>query len=208
MGGQTQRITLETPGAYEAKCTLDNGNRYVMEPGQSIEIMRSQDDLVVDCYASGNRHISKRVQSGYNGWSTANVANGIIPGMSYDRVSKGVNEYPDVIVIDFTGIPTRGFEMPEYHNKEAPNPYEQPIESYGPNTPRIPGDSMYLPRGMEKRDHHMISNPFDSGGLSKEITPEPGDMKTESSSSAAKPDLQGSTAEELTRSANPSVFKN
>ena len=37
----TQEITLNTPGADEAECMLDNGLRYPIRNGQTIRMMRS-----------------------------------------------------------------------------------------------------------------------------------------------------------------------
>ena len=201
--GQTQRVKLVTPGAPESRCTLDNGVRYPLEAGQTAEIMRSHNDLVVDCYASGNRHKVVTVPSGYNNWSTANVLNGAVPGYGYDHFSGGLYEYPEVITIDFVGVPTRGFETPNYHNKDAPNPYTQAIENYGPTVPKTTNDSDYLSRGLQKRTMDSSSNPFATSSDMNVPPPSPGAVVTPMPTPAAP---KGANADELTRSMNPSVF--
>lgn len=210
--GQTQAITLSTPGATEATCTLDNGNRYRMAPGETIEIMRSGDDLVVDCYASGNRHLSQRVSSALNEWSAANVANGIVPGVALDRVTGGLYEYPSVIVVDFTTVTKKGYGLPDYHNLDAPNPYDQSIEAFGPSTPKIEQDNSYLKRGLEKRDSRQDANPFSGMSQSSSGNFAPtGEAKSSMTdipvmTKSLPPVPKGASTEELNRAMNPGVF--
>lgn len=205
-GGQAQEVTLLTPGAYNARCTLDNGNRYVAYTGETIMVMRSGNDMVVDCYADGNRHRTMTIDVDVNGWTVANVANAGA-GVAYDQLSRGLYEYPETITVDFIGVPKRGFELPEYHNKDAPNPYEQSMEYYGPGKTRVPQDTMYLKRGVEKRTESVGSNPFDF--MEEEsAAPEAPASKTSASakSGTTQPVPKGKTADELTRSMNPAVF--
>lgn len=212
--GPTQNITIATPGANEAECYLTNGVKYHAVTGETLRIMRSSRDLVADCYASGDRHKQVVVSSTFNGWGAANVTNAVVPGVTYDHYSGGLYVYPDVLTIDFVGMPTRGFESPAYMNKDAPNPYKQAIEPYSSTTPRLPQDSEYLRRGLEKRSTGVNSNPFSDGAGGAGMTDMPaaggGSGATSESAvpamSPSKPNLSGGTAEELTRSANPAVF--
>jgi hypothetical protein len=197
--GQTQDVTLRTPGATEAKCTLDNGLRYPISTGETIQIMRSFHAMEVDCYAIGNRHKKITIPSGPNSWSAGNVANGVVPGTAYDAASMGLYTYPEIITVDFRGDLTKGFELPDYHNRDAQNPYDQSVEDMGPNYVKGPDGINYLPRGVEKRDIGASSNPFSKNGLSGSA----GD----SSQTPVPPVVpSGKNAEELNRSANPAVF--
>ena len=204
--GQTQDITLRTPGASIARCTLDTGLRYPIEKDETIQIMRSFHAMEVECFANGNRRKTMTVAAGPNPWSAANVANAVVPGTAYDAASMGLYTYPDVITVDFTGMPIAGYETPDYHNRDYPNPYEQPVENMGPSSVRGPaGTPQYLPRGVEKRGSNMNNNPFanHSGASAKTSAPSaPAPVVT--NRPAARP--SGSTADELTRSANPTVF--
>lgn len=208
--GQTQDVTLHTPGASEARCILDNGLRYPIRTGETVQIMRSFHAMEIDCYAIGNRHKTMTISPGPNPWSAANVANGVVPGTAYDAASMGLYTYPDVITVDFTGVPTQGYETPNYHNKDVQNPYETAIENMGPTTIRGPaGSNEYLPRGIEKRDMLLNNNPFTHlGGNAATGASAPANAgvpaMTPSTPNAGA--LSGRTAEELTRSANPSVF--
>ena len=210
--GQTQDITLHTPGASQARCTLDNGLRYPIETGQTIQIMRSFHDMEVDCYAVGNRHIKKTISPAPNPWSAANVTN-YGAGVAYDAASMGLYTYPDVITVDFTGVNSAGYETPDYMNRDAQNPYERAIEDMGPNVTKGPDGVEYLPRGVEKRSQHG-GNPFSAisnanppaGGSSAApaMTPSKEGASLAPAKNIAVP--SGKTAEELTRSANPTVF--
>lgn len=205
--GPTQNVTLRTPGATEAECHLTNGVKYRIKTDETVRIMRSKRDLVADCYASGNRHKQIVIPSDLNAWGLTNVSNGVVPGGTYDHYSGGLYTYPEIITVDFVGVPTRGFEMPDYQNKDAPNPYKQAIESYAPNTPRIPNDTEYQKRGVEKRNTNLNANPFagDTSGNDEGVTPMPAETSVPAMT-PSKPNLSGSTADELTRSANPDVF--
>jgi hypothetical protein len=203
--GPTQNITLRTPGATEAECMLTNGVKYRVQTDETVRIMRSRRDLVVDCYASGDRHKQIVIESATNAWGLANVSNGVVPGTTYDHYAGGLYIYPREITVDFVGMPTRGFETPDYQNKDAPNPYKQAIEPYAPNTPRIPNDTEFERRGVEKRSANLSSNPFATDANNAGVSPMPAPTAVPVMT-PSKPNLSGSTAEELNRSANPDVF--
>lgn len=212
--GQTQDVTLHTPGATMARCILDNGLRYPIETGQTIQIMRSFHPMDVECYALGNRHIKKTIPSGPNPWSAANVANAGT-GLAYDAASMGLYTYPDVITVDFTGVTTQGFETPDYMNYDTQNPYETAIENMGPKVLKKPEGHDFIPRGVERR-LQTSGNPFSSGAPDKTApgsdasAPPSMTPSKEGADAAVKPAAAvptGHTAEELTRSANPAVFK-
>lgn len=208
ISGHSQQVTLRTPGAGEAKCTMDNGVNYVARTDETIVMTRSQKDLHVDCYASGNRHKQVVVEAGLNGWTAANVTNGLIPGVAFDHLGKGMYQYPDVITVDFTGMPNQGFDLPDYHNKDGLNPYDQAIESYNASSAKTPLDAQYSPTGITKRPPMLNNNPFQpvatmgSGASSVSVSPLP-------ATSGPQPIVpRGSTTEELNRSMNPHAFKN
>lgn len=210
VSGQTQDVTLLTPGATEAECSLDNGIRYNVRTGETVQIMRNESDIVVECYASGNRYRKMSIESDGNKWAVGNVATGIIPGITFDHFSKGLYEYPETITVDFIGVPTIGYELPDYHNKDLPNPYAQPIESYGPSTVKIPGDENRVKMPVKKKTR-TSADPFASmapasSGAGDGITPMPGAVSTQGGAGAS-PVLKGGTAEDLNRSMNPHVFR-
>jgi len=198
--GATQDIKLVTPGAWNAQCTLDNGVRHKVVTGETITVMRSNNDMIVDCYAPGNRHKQMIVKSGGNAWAIGDVATGVVPGVAFDHYAGGLYEYPDVITVDFVGTPTIGFELPDYHNKDAPNPYAQSIEPYTIGAARTVSDN-YLRRGVQRRDSSS-TNPFAASDAEAAVS-----APSKPAVAAAKPATpSGKDAESLTRSANPDVF--
>jgi hypothetical protein len=203
-GGPTQDITLRTPGTEEAECTIENGLKYTVRNGETISVTRSHKDMHLDCYASGNRHKKVVVESGINGWTAANVANGLIPGVVYDAASNGLWQYPDVITVDFSGMPARGFEMPGYHNKDGQNPYDQGIESYNAAYAKLPSEVRSPAKPLVKRSPALNNNPFQNnyGSGSSSISSMP-----LSANSGPQPIVpRGSTTEELNRSMNPNLY--
>lgn len=216
LDGPTQDVTILTPGASEAHCIVDNGLRYKFVGGETQAINRSYKPLTIDCYGSGNRHIRKVIGSDVNDTAAVNVSNAIVPGVAYDALGGGLYTYPDVITIDFVGTPTNGFELPDYHNKDLPNPYMQSTEDMGPGTPLLSGEGKRTSDGIERIENRATSNPF--AGLGKDA---PADSASVSEPAAAAPtpimpapaivappaaSTSGMTADELTRSMNPSVF--
>ncbi len=212
--GQTQDVTIVTPGASESRCTADNGLKYPFRGGETVDIQRSRKPLVIECYGSGNRYIRKVVESEHNKTAIANVTNAVVPGTTYDSFSGGLYEYPSVITVDFVGTPTRGFEMPDYHNKDLPSPYEQAIEDMGPGVARVEGDRGHSPTVVKKYDTRMSNNPFtgmggnNNGAVTEGASVNSGATSVSPISPMPAPAVtpKGSTAEELTRSMNPTVF--
>jgi hypothetical protein len=217
LDGPTQPLRIDTPGASESECHLTNGLKYRARGGETIRIQRSHRDLEIDCYGSGDRFKQITIPSTLNEWGVANVSNAVIPGVTYDHLSGALYAYPVVVTVDFTGTPARGFELPAYHNIDAPSPYGQPIEGFTPSSPALDSDGTYLPRGVEKRETRVNSNPFSTnGGGASSVTPAPVSPATSAASPSAPVTSSGNTggvpsgrnAEELTRSANPDVFRN
>lgn len=219
LDGPTQPLRIDTPGAAESECHLTNGIKYRVRGGETTRIQRSHRDLVIDCYGSGDRFQQVVVPSALNEWGVANVTNAVIPGATYDHLSGALYAYPVAITVDFTGMPIRGFETPAYHNVDGPSPYAQPIENYTPTTPALASDGDYTPRGVQKRDVRVNSNPFSNasgGGTTATISAPSASPTSGATGSApvASPSAStdgvpsGRNAEELTRSANPNVFGN
>ncbi len=214
MEGQAQKVTILTPGASESQCTLDNGVRYPAMNGQTVNVQRSPHSMVIECYGSGDRYQKKIVESTFNPWSAGNVITGVVPGVAYDHVTGGLYEYPDRIEIDFTGTPTRGFETPQYLNKDAPNPYAQAIESYGAAEPKLATDGTYLPRGIGRTTPTVGGNPFEglrpspSGTVNAPtaITPSAAAPSTVYAPPRSNAGPMESVTEQLNRSMNPTVF--
>ncbi|PZO87954.1 MAG: hypothetical protein DI626_02820 [Micavibrio aeruginosavorus] len=220
--GQTQDITFIATGVDEAECTIDNGVKYKIKNGETLSIMRSEHDMKVDCYGAGNRHKSFVIPRELNGWSAANVANGVVPGVTYDHFSNGLYEYPEKFTVDFSG-PAPGYGLPEYHDLSYPNPYDQKIEDYTPGTLRIENDSVYQKREINRTGMGMEgNNPFSRAPMgSPDITSMPpastgatgaqgGHLSNPNGAWSPAPITpqvpRGGNSESLTRAMNPTVF--
>lgn len=141
---QTQKVTLQTPGADNAKCHLHNSDyKYVAYTGQTITMSRTVEDVTVTCHAEGNR-----------------TAQTVIPVKKH-AVGYDAHLLPEVISVDFRSVPSRPYALPDYHNEylgQYPLPTE--VEYMGPSTPTL-GDSEPFPTGtvLNKRQR-MDANPF------------------------------------------------
>lgn len=222
MDGQSQEITLLTPGAIEADCYLENPDyKYRARTGETVRIMKSKHDLNVHCYAPGNREKSIVVEREITDWAIGNVATGIVPGVAYDHFSRGLYRYPDEIRVDFTTEIAKDYPLPSYHSPDIQNPWSQKIEYMGPGTAMLEKDKQSLPTPVQKRDENdlLFSNPF-LNELSNRSPSSMTDMApigtgaAPSASSApptagvaVAPSKAGTTAEDLTRSMNPQVFQ-
>ncbi len=226
--GQTQDITFIATGVDEAECTIDNGVKYKIKNGETLNIMRSEHDMKVDCYGAGNRHKSFVIPRELNGWSAANVTNGVVPGVTYDHFSNGLYEYPEKFTVDFSG-PAPGYDLPSYHDVSSPNPYDQKIEDYTPGTLRIENDSVYMRRDVGRTGMGMEgNNPFSRAPLNNNsgITsmppvssgPAPSGATAAQGGHLSSPNAawspapitpqvpRGGNSESLTRAMNPTVF--
>ncbi len=133
--GQTQDVTIRTPGAENAKCFLQNEDfKYVAYTDQKLNIMKSPHDFTVNCLAAGNREKAILVKRDVNDWIFVNVANGFIPGAAYDYFSRGAFTYPDEITINFVGEPIKSYGLPEHYNADLKhNNDHNALENMGPD---------------------------------------------------------------------------
>jgi len=151
--GQSHLVTMKTPGAQNAKCIIENQDfKSVAFSGETIRIMKSDKDLVVRCEAPGNRDKAILVQRELNGWSILNISNGLVPGVAYDYLSRGLFDYPDVLTVDFTGVPTKPAEAPKYASDDLRNGNHKGRPVYMGPAEIVTADDYYdVPQRLEKR---------------------------------------------------------
>ncbi|HPF78906.1 MAG TPA: hypothetical protein PLF01_06390 [Alphaproteobacteria bacterium] len=151
---QSQKITMRTPGATNARCIIENEDmKYIAYTDDTIEIMKSPHDLVIRCQAPGNREQTVLLKREVNDWVFLNVANGFVPGAAYDYFSRGAFEYPDVFTVSFVGMPIQPYELPEHYNTDLKdnNSYNS-IEYMGPTeklTNKTHGEEPYVLKKKE-----------------------------------------------------------
>lgn len=172
--GQTQPLTVLTPGADDARCIVHNKDmRYTIRSGESRQIMKSNKDLIVDCAAPGNRQRTVIVDSQLEPAAAANVTNGVVPGTTYDHFSKALYAYPEIITVDFTNVQASAYPLPDYMRPEVRNVYSGELENFGPNEEAVPSDRYRTPSVIKKRtgDSDLTGNPFGSGAGSATAKP-------------------------------------
>lgn len=163
MHGQSQEITIRTPGAEHATCYLDNGTviRRV-NTDETLNMTRSDKDLEVQCYASGNRTKKVTIERKISEETKWNVATGIVPGVAYDYLSRGAFVYPDQIVVDFTGMKPTTYPLPEYHSPNSPKPSSVHTEQIAAGHPILESDRGRTAPVLKKHDIDYLrsNNPF------------------------------------------------
>lgn len=151
--GQTQDVTVLTPGAQHAVCYLYNDQlHYKVRTGETVRITKSNQDLTVDCLAPGNRQNKIVVPRNMEPSALLNVGTAVAPGVTYDHFSRGLYYYPEVITVDFTGIPARPYPLPAYMDPAVQLEENKMIENYGSSKPAFPGERYQDPDPVQKRD--------------------------------------------------------
>lgn len=136
-----QNITLLTPGAEDAQCYVYvEGLRYSFNPPETVNIFKSKENLEVDCLAPGNRRKKISVPATIAKASAGNVATGIGPGAAWDYLSGAMFRYPDVVEVDFSGIPVSPESLPAQNNPDIVQPEDYTLEQFTPTRPRLNRD--------------------------------------------------------------------
>lgn len=201
--GPTQDVTLLTPGAENAQCTLHNDDfRYTMRTDETRSIMRSEEGLIVKCYAPANREKTIVVERELSNAGQANIAN-LGLGALYDYYDNALYEYPEVIIVDFTTVAARSYGLPAAHASDLPHPVSAPVTSYAPTTPVTDFDRSY-PQPILQKKSEIMDDMMLMGGFMPEPSADTSPMSVMPAPIKAP---SGSNAEELTRSMNPSVFQ-
>lgn len=174
---QTQEITMRTPGAENARCIIQNEDlKYVAYTDQKIEIMKSPHDLVIHCKAGGNREQTVHVKREVNDWVFLNVANGFVPGATYDYFSRGAFLYPDVFTVSFAGVPVKPYPLPEHlRNDYGTNEQNNRIEYYGPTVIETEDSRNNPPRALQRKqrlyENFNLSNSSAAPSISRQYNP-------------------------------------
>lgn len=148
-----QKILIRTPGAQDAECELTSGGAKVMAyPPQKVQVSRVYDELTVACFAPGGRQKTLVVTPRASPVVLMNVANGIVPGLGLDHESGAMYRLPDVIDVDFRGVPTVPERHPSYENPDAPPPLTRGLDSEKPGFPGLDRDNPWsvLPQKINR----------------------------------------------------------
>jgi hypothetical protein len=152
-GGQIQNVTVKTPGAQQAVCFLMVDRvRHKVSPPQTISIPKSKNPLIVDCRAPGNRQQKQVIKPSIENSTFGNVATGVVPGLAWDYFSESMFKFPDIIVVDFTAMPTKPEKLPAQNAPDIKQPEEYPLEEFRPGQPRMNSDRFEAPVQIKRRE--------------------------------------------------------
>ncbi|MFP4313260.1 MAG: hypothetical protein ACLFR0_02930 [Alphaproteobacteria bacterium] len=135
-----QDVEIRTPGAHDALCVVEaNGIKYKFYPPETRQIPKSEDDLIVDCTAPGNRHRMVVLEPKINNKFYGNAVTGMATG-PWDYASGAMFEYPDVIEVSFVGMAVKPMGQPVYNNPDIKQPEEYYLEEFRATSPRMNED--------------------------------------------------------------------
>lgn len=135
-----QEVEIRTPGAQDALCeVMANKIKYKFYPPEKRLLPKSKEDLIVQCMAPGNRDRTVVIRPQINNKFYGNAASAMTGGV-WDFASGAMFDYPDVIDVDFTGMPLREMELPAHNNPDIKQPDEYYLEEFRPGTPRMNAD--------------------------------------------------------------------
>ncbi len=219
LSGATQDITVETPGAHDSVCYIDNGDlKYRVWPPETVKVSRRPGNLEVRCLADGNREKTVVFDSDGNAVALGNVLTGLAPGMFIDHNTGSLYEYPRVVTVDFTDIPTSPMPKPNYHKHLMENPDLFGMEEFRPGRAALIKDKYNTSTELKKREFLGAPN-YDEfkGGASSSISSESSEAGDNgagqeeasaggSTSKAASNAPPSDLVSDLTRQMNPQVF--
>ena len=140
MDEHIQDLRIVTPGAHGAVCyAYVDKLKYKFRPPQTLNISKSDEDLIVDCLAPGNRRkevvIKAQIeQSVYANALTAGA------GAVWDYSSGAMFKYPDVVEVNFENMPSRAEDLPAQNKPDIKQPEEYVLEEFKPGSPRMNAD--------------------------------------------------------------------
>lgn len=205
--GNTQDITLLTPGAENAECLLHNRDfKISVASGETRKVQRSEEDLIVECLAPGNRAKTITVENDVTDAGQANVLT-LGLGALYDYADNSLYAYPSVITVDFRDVPVKSYGLPAHHASDLPDPATAPISSYAPSTAKLESDKDKPVGILTKKERFTSSSVFGEEAQNSDFSTSP-EISLPSDPGIPSPGLSepGTTADELTRKMNPQVF--
>jgi len=152
-----QDVTVETPGAQNAQCTLVTNNfKYRVNPPETISVKKSETDMVIDCKAPGNRNRKVVIPPRYAELYAFNSVTGFAVGGTVDYLTGSAFEYPSKVVIDFTGVPIQPEAMPAQNAPDIRQPETYDLEEFLPGTPRLNSDKYSRGTTIKKRARKTV----------------------------------------------------
>jgi hypothetical protein len=168
---QLQDVRIETPGAYNARCIVDvDGFRYKFNPPETVNIKKSKEDMLIDCRAPGNRTRTMTISPRDSEVSNYNFAHGYVLGGAVDYISGAAFQYPDIILVDFTGMENIPEDLPAHNAPDVIQPEEYDLEEFLPSQPRLNSDRYAVPNEIQKRERQP-QNFYETNAFGRMLQP-------------------------------------
>jgi len=146
-----QDIKILTPGAENAVCMMYVDKvKYRVHPPQTTSIFRTEEDLIIDCMAPGNRAKKVVIEPTYNDSAAGNVATAGA-GLAWDYASGALFKYPDVVEVSFIGMESGPAFVPDQNRADIRQPEDYRLEEFRPSQPRLNSDGQTIPSQFLKR---------------------------------------------------------
>lgn len=154
--GQTQRVMIETPGVEDAVCRIQNSQfRYVVYPPRLMNIQRSAEPYAVECIAPGNRFKTVMLKPTIDKMASLNIFNLVMPGATVDYISNAAFKFPELVAVDFTGMPPQAMPEPAHMRMFAQNPDIVGVEEFRPHWPALIRDKDSVPMELRRTDRAL-----------------------------------------------------
>lgn len=165
-----QEVTVETPGAMEALCTIENHDfKYKIRAPKTFVMTKSTEPLNVHCIAPGNREKTMVIEPVVSDAAFLNIGNGLAPGMLVDYKSAGLYNYPEIISVDFTDVPPKRMPLPAYQQLLNDNPMLMELEEFRPGRSALQRDRYDAIPELEKMQYEEAVE--ESGAVPVESSP-------------------------------------
>lgn len=165
--GAIQPVEFKTPGASNAVCNVYIEKvKYVVRPPQTVNLFKSYDTLKADCLAPGNRRKVVYIEPDIERSSYGNIATAGV-GYAWDAASQALWKYPDIIEVNFTDTPVKGFDLPAQNAPDIRQPEDYEIEQYSPSAPSLNSDKNAPPIEILRREGASVQSSSNNFALSE-----------------------------------------
>lgn len=101
----SQKVTMRTPGAQSAKCSIENPSmRYTIYTNETLKIMKTPHDLVVTCVSEDDVERSATIKREIHTLAFQNIRNDLASSMGRGDQSASIFRYPKELVVSFVDM--------------------------------------------------------------------------------------------------------
>tara|TARA_R110001592_G_scaffold16881_14_gene71732 strand:- start:23135 stop:23818 length:684 start_codon:yes stop_codon:yes gene_type:complete len=127
MQSSNQDITFLSSDVQDAKCLVSVDNRtYHVRPPQTVSIKSSANDMKVKCTAEGSKDVELVIAAK----NEKRAIWGAPAGKAWNYTSESLNNYPDVVTIDFSRVEVAPVASSELYNEDMMQPELQDLEEF------------------------------------------------------------------------------